>query len=56
MLGASPLHEWASLGFFHSLWKTGRQQDAVNEIRRFYAAGGESMEYRRMFKDMEKFQ
>ncbi|HEX4498123.1 MAG TPA: bacterial transcriptional activator domain-containing protein [Thermoanaerobaculia bacterium] len=47
-----PANEWASLGLFHSLWKTGRQYDAIDEIRRFRDSGGDSMEYRRFFKDL----
>jgi predicted Zn-dependent protease len=49
-----PTNEWASLGLFHSLWKIDRWPEAVEEIRRFRDAGGDSMEYRRLFKDLEK--
>lgn len=54
-LKAQPLHEWASLGLFHSLWKLDRKEEAIAEIRRFRDAGGDSLEYRRLFKDLEKF-
>ena len=49
-----PTNEWASLGLFHSLWKIDRCSEAVEEIRRFRDAGGDSMEYRRLFKDLKK--
>jgi predicted Zn-dependent protease len=50
-----PVYEWASLGLFHSLWKADKKHEAIEEIRRFRDAGGDSMEYRRFFKDLEKF-
>jgi predicted Zn-dependent protease len=50
-----PMHEWASLGLFHSLWKIDRRREAIEEIQRFRDAGGDSMEYRRFFKDLEKY-
>lgn len=45
ILTARPTSEVASKGLFHSLWSTERKQEAVNEVKRFYAAGGESAEY-----------
>jgi predicted Zn-dependent protease len=54
VLRINPVHEWASLGLFHSLFKTDRWGDAVAEVRRFRDAGGESMEYRRLAKDISR--
>ena len=54
VLGQEPTHEWASVCLFHSLWKTRRRKEAVAEIRRFFDAGGESMEYRRLLKDIQR--
>lgn len=55
ILEGSPIHEWSSLGLFHSLWKSGREGEAIEEIKRFRSAGGDSMEYRRFFKDLKKY-
>jgi protein O-GlcNAc transferase len=52
VVAACPMHEWASLGLFHSLWKLDRHKDALREIKRFADAGGESMEYRRLERDI----
>lgn len=52
ILKTKPRAEAASLGLFHALWKTGHQPEAVEEIRRFLSVGGESMEYRRLLKDI----
>lgn len=54
MVGVKPLNEWASLGLFHSLWGVGQYDEAATEVKRFFGAGGESMEYRRLVKDMKK--
>jgi tetratricopeptide (TPR) repeat protein len=55
VLEDQPVNERASLGLFHSLWKIEKKDDAVREVRRFRAAGGESMEYRRLARDISKF-
>ena len=55
VLEDQPLNEWASLGLFYSLWKIERRDDAAKEVRRFRGAGGDSMEYRRLAKDISKF-
>jgi hypothetical protein len=55
VLEDQPVNERASLGLFHSLWKTEKKDDAVREVRRFRAAGGESMEYRRLARDINRF-
>jgi predicted Zn-dependent protease len=52
VLEAEPVHEWASLSLFHSLWQTGRREEAMKELKRFHRAGGESMEYRRLVKEI----
>jgi tetratricopeptide (TPR) repeat protein len=52
VLDVEPLHEWASLGLFHSLWQVGRTKEAMKELKRFHQAGGESMEYRRLVKEI----
>lgn len=52
VLADDPTHEWASLGLFHSFWKTDRPKEALRELRRFADAGGESMEYRRLQRDV----
>jgi tetratricopeptide (TPR) repeat protein len=54
VLEDQPVNERASLGLFHSLWKTENKAEAVKEVRRFRAAGGESMEYRRLARDISK--
>jgi tetratricopeptide (TPR) repeat protein len=45
ILATNLTSEVASLGLFHSLWASQQKQGAVNEAKRFYAAGGESVEY-----------
>ena len=55
ILEVQPTNEWASLGLFHSLWQIDRKREAAKEFKRFRAAGGESMEYRRLIKDLRKF-
>ncbi|HEV7505184.1 MAG TPA: hypothetical protein VGS07_09750 [Thermoanaerobaculia bacterium] len=55
VLEDQPVNERASLGLFHSLWKIEKRDDAIKEVRRFRAAGGESMEYRRLARDISKF-
>ena len=52
VLQIEPRNERASLGLFHSLWKMERCHEALMEARRFFRDGGESMEYRRLFKGM----
>jgi predicted Zn-dependent protease len=52
VLDAEPLHQWASLSLFHSLWQIGRREEAIKELNRFHRAGGESMEYRRLVKEI----
>jgi predicted Zn-dependent protease len=52
ILESRPTAEPASLGLFHSLWHTERGLDAIEEMRRFFAAGGESLEYRRLLRDI----
>jgi len=52
VLEAEPLHEWASLSLFHSFWQTGQREEAMKELSRFNRAGGESMEYRRLVKEI----
>ncbi len=47
-----PASEKASLGLFHSLWGIGRREDAVAEMRR-YRADYESMEYRRLLRELD---
>jgi hypothetical protein len=47
-----PRDQWASLCLFHSLFKSERWEDAANEVMRFGTAGGESMEYRRLARDI----
>jgi cytochrome c-type biogenesis protein CcmH/NrfG len=42
----APRMEMASLGLFHMLWKMERLEEALQEIRRFNSAGGESQDYR----------
>jgi hypothetical protein len=54
VLQGQPLDEWASLCLFHSIWKSGREKEALKEVGRFFDEGGESMEYRRLFKDIKK--
>ena len=54
ILKVRPRAEPASLGLFHALWKTGQRREAVEEVRRFFDGGGESMEYRRLLKDIAK--
>lgn len=47
-----PLHEWASLGVVHCHWKAGLIREAMGELKRFHRAGGESMEHRRLVKEI----
>jgi hypothetical protein len=55
ILEVQAVNEWASLGLFHSLWQIDRKREAAKEFRRFRVAGGESMEYRRLIKDIRRF-
>jgi hypothetical protein len=55
ILEDQPVNHRASLGLFHSLWQIDRKSDAAKEFRRFRGAGGESMEYRRLIRDLRKF-
>jgi tetratricopeptide (TPR) repeat protein len=47
-----PLNEWASLGVVHCRWKAGLIREAMSELKRFHRAGGESMEHRRLVKEI----
>lgn len=47
-----PGSESASLGLFHALWKAGKADEALAEMRR-YRAEHESMEYRRLLRDLK---
>jgi Flp pilus assembly protein TadD len=55
ILEDQPVNHRASLGLFHSLWQIDRKSDAAKEFRRFREAGGESMEYRRLIKDLQRY-
>jgi len=55
VLESRPLHELSSLGLFHSLWKIGHREDAIKEASRFFDEGGESMEYRRLVRDIKRY-
>lgn len=48
-----PRSESVSLGLFHSLWASGRTAEAIAELERFLSVA-ESMDYRRIRKDLEK--
>ncbi|MFL6193800.1 MAG: tetratricopeptide repeat protein [Thermoanaerobaculia bacterium] len=54
LLPTQPTNEWVSLGLFHSFLKSARKREALEELRRFDQAGGESMEYRRLQKDINR--
>lgn len=54
VLLVEPVNEKASLGLFHSLLKMDQWPEARREARRFRSSGGESMEYRRLFRDIIK--
>jgi uncharacterized protein HemY len=47
----SPRSEPASVGLFHSLWRTGRTNAAFNEMRRFIKSN-DSTHYRQLLCDM----
>jgi Flp pilus assembly protein TadD len=49
---AEPTNEYASVCLFVSFFKCSRIPEAREELRRFDAAGGESMEYRRLQRDL----
>jgi len=53
LTGQHPASEKSSLGLFLSLWHLGRSDDAVAEMRR-YLKGYDSMEYRRLRRDLEE--
>lgn len=46
----SPQSELASLGLFHSLWEAGRQEEALDEMRRFLSVAS-SEEYDLLIKE-----
>jgi predicted Zn-dependent protease len=50
-IGLSPHSEQASLGLFHSLWRTGRTDAAFDELRRFVKSN-DSPHYRQLIRDM----
>lgn len=51
----APTLEAVSLGLFHSLWKLGRREEALDEIKRFQAIS-DSEDYREIIKEInEKF-
>jgi predicted Zn-dependent protease len=47
----SPRSEAASLGLFHSLWRTGRTDAAFHEMRRFVKSN-EPPQYRQLLREM----
>ena len=47
----SPHSEQASLGLFHSLWRTGKTNAAFDEMRRFVKSN-DSPRYRQLIRDM----
>lgn len=47
----SPHSEMASLGLFHSLWRTDRTDAAFDEMRRFLKSN-DSPHYRRLLRDL----
>jgi Flp pilus assembly protein TadD len=47
----SPRSEQASLGLFHSLWRSGKTDAAFNEMRRFVKSN-DSPRYRQLIRDM----
>lgn len=48
-----PALEAASLGLFHSLWESGRQEEAVEEIKRFQSIS-DSEDYRRIVRQINE--
>ncbi len=52
LISESPGSESASLGLFHALWELGKTDEAFAEMRR-YRATHESMEYRRLLRDLK---
>ncbi len=48
----APKSEMASLGLFHSLWKIGKHQKALKEMRRFLG-GSDSREYSRLLHELQ---
>jgi len=49
-----PSRELWSVGLFHSLWKLNRSDEAFDEIRRFLRAYPDTLEYRRLIREMRK--
>ena len=49
--GLSPHSEQASLGLFHSLWRSGKTNAAFDEMRRFVKAN-DSPRYRQLIREM----
>jgi Flp pilus assembly protein TadD len=47
----SPRSEQASLGLFHSLWRSGKTDAAFDEMRRFVKSNN-SPQYRRLIREM----
>ena len=47
----SPESELASLGLFHTLWESGRSDDALNEMQRFLTIS-HSPEYARLLREL----
>jgi len=52
VIEVQPVNEWASLGVVHCRWKAGLIREAMGELKRFHRAGGESMEHRRLVKEI----
>ncbi len=53
-IGLRPESEWASLGLFHSLWKMGKKDEALNEMKRFVSIS-HSEDYAEIIGDLSQF-
>jgi tetratricopeptide (TPR) repeat protein len=47
-----PESELWSIGLFHCLWKLGETDQAFDEVRRFLRVRPDSLEFRRLIKEM----